>query len=285
MDIYEEIAALVKQNEPFAVATILKAKGSTPRHVGKMIVRRDGSISGTVGGGPAEAQVIRDALAAIADGQSRMAEYTLDEAAHGGLNMLCGGSLTVFIEAMGAKPLLLIVGAGHVGLALARLAQSLPFRIAVVDERPEYANRERYPMASQIETDPDITRALARVPVDSSACIVIATTDSDERCLAAVATSGAAYIGMIGSGRKVRMVLERLNSHGIPQSATGRVRAPVGLDIGAETPEEIAVSILAEILCVRAGRSGRPLRAVKLGDLPEPGASAVAKAGKEGKSE
>ncbi len=267
LNIYEEILKLQQANEAFAVASILKSKGSTPRHIGKMIVKRDGGIIGTVGGGLAESYVITEAKAAMRRGLSTIVEYRLDNEAKGGIQMMCGGTLTVFIEVMVKSPTLMLLGAGHVGQALAKLGNTLGYRIVVVDERPEYANKRLYPMASGVHSAPDILDALAQARIDGDTHIVIATTDSDLRCLRAVLKTDAAYIGMIGSGRKVAKMLRRLQDEGVP--GTEEVHAPIGLDIGAETPEEIAVSILAEIMRERSGTTGRSLRAVKLSALEQ----------------
>jgi xanthine dehydrogenase accessory factor len=173
--------------------------------------------------------------------------------------------MKVFVEVVEARPKLMIIGAGHVGKALATLADFLSFRVIVVDEREEFASAAVYPMAAEIYSDEEITLAIGQAQIDPDTYIAIATKDSDERCLRKVIGSGAAYIGMIGSGRKVLKVLQRLNADGVPEALTRAVNAPVGLDIGAETPEEIAVSIMAEILRVRNNATGKSLREVKLG--------------------
>lgn len=274
LNIYEEILRLQQANEAFAVASILKSKGSTPRHIGKMIVKKDGGILGTVGGGLAESYVITEAKAAIRRGLSTIVEYRLDSEAQGGIQMLCGGTLTVFIEVMTPSPTLLLLGAGHVGQALARLGGTLGYRVVVVDERPEFANTRLYPMAAAVYSKPDILDAFKEAPVDADTHIVIATTDSDLRCLRAALRRAPAYVGMIGSGRKVAKLLAQLQSEGV--AGTEAVHAPVGLDIGAETPEEIAVSIMAEIMRARSGATGRPLREVKLGAPGQDGAPRAA---------
>ena len=260
-NIYEEILRLQQKHETFAVASILKAKGSTPRHIGKMIVRQDGSIIGTVGGGLAESYVIAEAKQAIRKKLSAVVEYRLDAAAPDGIQMLCGGTLTVFIEVVCASPTLLLLGAGHVGQALARLGDTLGYRVVVVDERPAFANRQLYPMASEIYCEPDILDAFRQAQVDADTYIVIATTDSDLRGLREALRHDPAYAGVIGSAKKAAKLLGQLAAEGVP--GVERVFMPVGLDIGAETPEEIAVSVMAEIMCTRTQTSGRPLREVK----------------------
>lgn len=278
LNIYEEILKLQKANESFAVTSILKSKGSTPRHIGKMIVKRDGGIIGTIGGGLAESYVITEAREAIRHGLSTIVEYRLDSEAQGGIQMMCGGTLTVFIEVMAKSPTLMLLGAGHVGQALARLGDTLGYRVVVVDERPEFANARLYPMAAETHSAPDILNAFAEAKVDGDTHIIIATTDSDLRCLRAALKTDAAYIGMIGSGRKVAKMLKMLRDEGV--AGTENVHAPVGLDIGAETPEEIAVSIFAEIMRERSGASGHSLREIKLGRLKQ---AAAEKTHEEGK--
>lgn len=256
MNIFAEAVKLQDRCETFAIATIISSKGSTPRNTGKMIVKSDGSIIGTIGGGLAEAFVIKEAQEAIRENQSRVVEYTLNSDAAGGIQMLCGGKITIFIEVVMQKPRIAMIGAGHVGFAVSRLAEFLGYSLSIIDDRQEFANNEKYPMAVEIFFDQDIEKAIEHVSIDRNTYIIIATKDSDLKALRKVMNSDAAYIGMIGSRRKVAIVKEQLKNEGFPQEKLQSVYAPVGLDIGSETPEEIAVSILAEILKVRSGRTG-----------------------------
>ncbi len=260
MNIYAEAAALVERAIPFAVATIISAKGSTPRNTAKMLVQADGSIVGTIGGGLAEALIIQDAVRAINEGQARVVEYTLDSAANHGIEMLCGGTISVFIEVATAKPTIVMIGAGHVGLAVGRLVEMLGYRLIVVDDRQEFANPSRYPMAAAVHWHEDIREAIAQVEIDANSYIVIATKDVDLPALEAVIHSEAAYIGMIGSKRKGLLVRERLAEAGVSRERLELVYSPVGLDIGSETPEEIALSIMSEIMKVRNKKTGISLR-------------------------
>lgn len=257
MNLYQEAARLTDQNRRFAWTVITNAKGSTPRNQAHMLVLEDGSIIGTIGGGIAERTVIDEAVEAIRTGSSRTVQLRLNSDAKGGLAMSCGGDLTVFIDVSAARPKLLLIGGGHVNLAVYKLGTFLGYECHIADERPEFASAERYPEAAGLYTASVLADAVAQAPVDSETAVVIATKDADEIALRAVFDRGAAYIGVIGSRRKVTIIRNHLLADDYPRDRVDRVFAPIGLDIGSETPEEIAVSILAEIMKVRAGKSGR----------------------------
>ena len=259
LDLYAEIVRLREANRPFAVATIVESKGSTPRHSAKMLVRQDGSMEGTVGGGPVEEAVVRESLAAIEAGADRLVKYDLDANAPGGSPMYCGGSLSVFIEVSISKPRLVLVGAGHVGKAVARLAADLAYQVIVVDDRDEAVTAAAISEASAVVVRPDIAEAVRAAPIDSGTYVAIFTKNADEAALRAVLERDAAYIGMIGSKRKVAIIREHLSISGVDAKRLAAVRAPIGLDLGAETPAEIAVSVMAEIMAVRSGRSARAM--------------------------
>lgn len=256
MNLYQEAARLEDQNKRFAWTLIVSAKGSTPRNKAHMIVLEDGSIIGTIGGGIAEKTVIEEAVAAIKEGKSRSVQMTLNSDAKGGLPMHCGGDVTVFIDINASRPKLLLIGGGHVNLAVYKLGVFLGYECHVVDERPEFASVERYPEASGIYTDPSLKTAVMQAPVDEDTSVVIATKDADEIALRSVFGRGAGYVGVIGSRRKVTIIRNHLLSDGYLLENVDRVFAPIGLDIGSETPEEIAVSILAEIMKIRAAKTG-----------------------------
>ena len=260
MNLFIEAGRWQENGVAFAMATIIAAKGSTPRNTAKMLVKSDGSIRGTIGGGPVELQVIQDAVAAIRESQSRMVEYNLNSAATGGLQMLCGGVVRVFIEVIAVQPQIVMIGAGHVGLAVAKAAALLSYNLVVVDNREEFANPEKYPMAVGIACDPDIQKAIAGVPIAADSYVIIATADVDYPAVKAALDTPAAYIGMIGSKRKVALVKEHLRQEGVAAERLAAIYAPVGLDIGSETPEEIAISIMAEIMKVRNGKTGLSMR-------------------------
>jgi xanthine dehydrogenase accessory factor len=267
MDIFAKAAELGAANIPFALATIVASSGSTPRGRAKMIVLADGTSYGTVGGGLVEAKVIDEAKKAIDFDRPIMLDYALD---HGpgerSLDMECGGSMQVYVEVFGAKPRLVIAGGGHVGLAIARLASGVGFRIVIVDDRPGYVTAERFPMATELYVRESMDEALAAVPVDRHSCVVIATHAGDERALRSFIARDCAYLGFLGSRRKVRVLLDKALAEGVPEELVDRVRAPIGLDLGAETPEEIAVSVVAEIMAAIAGRDAAPLSG-RNGDL------------------
>ena len=247
MDIYEEIVRLKKLGRSSAVATIVECKGSSPQKQGaKMLVRDDGSTLGTLGGGCVEADVVQHSLMALKDGEPRTVPFELTEK-DGGL--VCGGTLLVYIEPVHADPRLVVLGAGHVGKAVARLARFSGFRVIVADDRPEHANRDAVPDAHEIVVH-EFGTVFERVPADRSTCILIATRghNHDLDAVQAALRTDAGYIGLLGSRRKKGLLLNALREAGFPQADIGRVIIPVGIPIGSVTPEEIAVSIMAQII-------------------------------------
>lgn len=247
MEIYEEIVRLKKDDRPSALATIVQAIGSSPQKQGaKMLVRDDGTVVGTLGGGCLEAEVIQTSLAAIKDGSPVTVPFELTEK-HGGL--VCGGKIVVFIEPIIPEPALIILGAGHVGRALSKLARFSGFRVTVVDDREEYANRESLPEAEEIVVH-DFQDVFSKVLVNTSPYIVIATRghNHDLDALKAALRTDAKYIGLLGSRRKKALLLKTLKDEGFSEDDMSRVIIPVGLAIGSVTPEEIAVSIMAQVI-------------------------------------
>jgi xanthine dehydrogenase accessory factor len=245
----------VSRGQTVALATIVRAEGSTPRAPWtKMLVFRDGTTRGTVGGGEMEQRVVEEALAALELGQPRLAHYTF---AGGDEGEKCAGESDVFIDIVGPAKELLIVGAGHVGQAVAELGAFLEMDCVVFDARPECANAQRFPRARQIIVG-EPGRELGRYAVTSQSYIVIVTPSpkQDAEALAAVIHSPAAYIGMIGSRGKIRRVAEMLAAQGVAPERLSQVHAPIGLGIGAETPQEIAVSILGQIIATLRSPKG-----------------------------
>ncbi len=261
-DVFEELIRLRRGGVRTVLATVVAARGSTPRSAGaRMLVRRDGSIVGTVGGGPREAEVIEAARELFRKGGSRLVSVDFQEGLAGGDGPICGGSLEVFMEAIDAPRRVVIAGAGHVGLALHRIVSVLGWRTVVLDHRPEFANGDRFPAAEVVVGD--FETVLSRIRVGPGDGIVILTPEHrwDEAVLRQALATEAAYVGMIGSRKKVPAVLDRLRRDGFDEPALARVRAPVGLAIGAETPEEIAVAIAAEMIeTFRGGDGDRPVR-------------------------
>jgi len=262
VNIFEEIIKAQRAKRDFAVATVVKAEGSAPRRdTAKMLVFADGSTIGTIGGGVLEAKVISDAREALKKGESRLVRYGLDQEKEGSLPMICGGDMEIFIEAYKTKPQLIIAGAGHVGKALSTMAAFIGFEITVIDDRKEWANRERFPEANEIIVTPDMAKGLEDCSIGDDSYIVIATRghSNDKEALKGALKRDARYVGMIGSTNKVKEVFRQFIEEGTDRGTLEKVHAPIGLDLGGQTPEEIALSILAEILMVKNNATGKPL--------------------------
>lgn len=253
MEIYEEIVKLQRAGRRGAVATIVSARGSIPSFKSaKMLIRDDGSIAGTIGGGCVEAEVWQAAREVISSEKPRTLSFDLNEDPKYDTGLVCGGTLEIFVEPVLPAPLLYIFGAGHVALELYKAACNAGFEVIVTDDRDVYANNERFPAARQVIAD-DFDRALATLSPSESSYIVIATRGhrDDMRVLRWAVQTPARYIGMIGSKRKAITVYRELVREGLAPELFDRVHSPVGLDIGAITPEEIAVSIMAELIGAR----------------------------------
>ncbi|MGB8648529.1 MAG: XdhC/CoxI family protein [Anaerolineae bacterium] len=246
---YHALAEAIEQNRPVAVATIVKTMGSSPRNVGsKMLIYPDGRIAGSVGGGEMEARVIHAAQETIQDGKPRYLDMTLSNQERGD-PLICGGEMEIFVEPVVAAPTLVIIGAGHVGAACAELGKFLGFHVVILDDRPELLTRENFPQADELCVG-DLAAELANLAITPQTHIVLVTRahTMDAPVLRAIMNKPAAYIGMLGSKRRVLAVYDILKSENIPEETLGRIHAPIGLPIGAETPQEIAVSIMAEII-------------------------------------
>lgn len=257
-DIYQEIVRIKDEGEEAALVTIVSATGSTPREEGaKMLVKTDGSIIGTIGGGSLEAQVIEEAIKVIEEGKPKRLPVSLTAKEVEKEGMLCGGELEVFIEPILTPPTLYLFGGGHVSLPLAKMGKFLGFKIVVIDDRAEFANPNRFPEAERTLAD-DFTKSFPKLKIDKSGYIVIVTRNHqyDDIVLEWAVGTQARYIGMMGSKAKTKAIFSHLLAKGIPKELLDRVHAPIGLEINAQTPEEIAVSILAEIAKVR--RSPHP---------------------------
>jgi xanthine dehydrogenase accessory factor len=253
MDIYEEIVKLRKEGRRGAVATIVNVRGSIPSfETAKMLVRDDGSIFGTIGGGCVEADVWRAAREVMEEEKSRTLTFDLNQNPKYDTGLVCGGTLDVFIEPVLPPALLYIFGAGHVSASLYKTAYSAGFEITVIDDRESYANRDRFPQAREVIAE-DFDQAMVRLSPSENAYIVIVTRGhrDDMRVLRWAVQTKARYIGMIGSKRKTITIFRELQNEGLPVQLFDRVHAPIGLDIGAVTPEEIAVSITAELIAIR----------------------------------
>jgi xanthine dehydrogenase accessory factor len=260
MNIYTRLAELQARGASAAVCTVTKTSGSVPRRAGtKMLVFPDGRIEGTIGGGEMEARVLAEALAALNDGQPRTLEYSLTDPGRGDPG-ICGGTMEVFVEPIQPQATLLIIGAGHVGRALAQLADFLGYRVLVSDDRPEMATAELIPQAESFYPVP-ISDLANQVTINSQTYIVLTTRNAeiDIKGLPALLDSPAAYIGVIGSRRRWAEARKKMEAAGVPQTKLDKVTSPMGLELNAETPEEIALSIMSEIVMLRRGGDGKKM--------------------------
>jgi len=251
LDIYQEIVRLTAEGKEAAVVTIVSTSGSAPREEGaKMLVKADGGILGTIGGGSLEAQVCQKAIEVIRQGKPQRLHFRLKEGEEPG--MICGGDLDVFIEPILSSPTLYIFGGGHISLPLAKIGKLLGFKIAVIDDRAEFANPQRFPEA-ELTLAEDFNKVFPKLKIDKSSYIAIVTRGHQHDKLVLEWASGtrAKYIGMIGSRSKNKAVFSHLLAKGISPELLDKVHAPIGLEINAKTPEEIALSIMAEIVKVR----------------------------------
>jgi xanthine dehydrogenase accessory factor len=253
MDIYEQIVQLRREGRRGAVATITNVRGSIPSfQTAKMLVRDDGSISGTIGGGCVEAEVWQAAREVMEQEKPRTLTFNLNNDPKYDTGLVCGGTLEIFIEPVLPPALLYIFGAGHVAYNLYKVATIAGFEVTVVDDRESYANRERFPDAREIIAD-DFDAVTERLNVSEGAYIVIVTRGhrDDMRILRWAVDARTRYLGMIGSKRKTISIYKELERQGLGAEKFANVHAPVGLEIGAVTPEEIAVAIVAEMIAER----------------------------------
>jgi xanthine dehydrogenase accessory factor len=253
MDIFEEIVRLGRLGQKCALATIVQVRGSIPSfESAKLLVREDGSMIGTIGGGCVEAEVWNAAREVIATEKPRHMHFSLGQDAAYDNGLICGGQLDVFVEPVVPQPAAYIFGAGHISKSLSKVADLAGFRTIVIDDRETFANRDRFPEADEIHAD-DYELVFPKLPVNETAYIVIVTRGhrDDMRVLKWAIGTNARYIAMIGSKRKVIGVVQELQKEGIAPAAFERVFAPMGFDIGAVSPEEIAVAVVAEMIAVR----------------------------------
>jgi xanthine dehydrogenase accessory factor len=258
--IYQALAALEKEGGSGALCTIVRSRGSTPRRTGsKMLVYADGRFIGTVGGGEVESRVIREALEAIESGSPRILAYDMVNPQEGDPGV-CGGQLEVYVEPVSPKPTLVVVGGGHVGKAVAHLARWLDFRVAVSDDRVEFCTPEANPDADVFYPVP-MVELPEHLKITPHTYLVLTTRGAvvDIDGLPALLDSPAGYIGVIGSRRRWAVTRKALLDAGVPAEKLDRVHSPMGLELNAETPEEIAVSILAEIIMLRSAGTGKPM--------------------------
>jgi xanthine dehydrogenase accessory factor len=253
VDIYQEIVKLREEGRRGALATIVNVRGSIPSfHTAKMLVRDDGSIVGTIGGGCVEAEVWQAAREVMEQEKPRSLTFDLNQSPKYDTGLVCGGTLEVFIEPVLPVPVLFLFGAGHVAFNVYKVARLAGFDVVVVDDRETYANRERFPDARDVLAD-DFDQAMSRLAPNENSFILAVTRGhrDDMRVLRWAVRTPARYVGMIGSKRKTLAIYKELEKEGFSPQEFERVMAPVGLEIGAVTPEEIAVAIVAEMIAVR----------------------------------
>jgi xanthine dehydrogenase accessory factor len=281
MDIYEQIVDLRRGGRRGAVATIVNVRGSIPSfQTAKMLVRDDGSIVGTIGGGCVEADVWQAAREVMESEKPRTLKFDLNQDPKYDTGLVCGGTLEVFVEPILPPALLYIFGAGHVAINLCRAAASAGFDVTVTDDRSSFATNERFPAAREVHAL-DFEEAMQKLDPNEASYIVIVTRGhrDDMRILRWAVQTRARYVGMIGSKRKVIGIFKSLRDEGVPAQLFDRVHAPVGLDIGAVTPEEIAVAITAELIAMRRhSNSTLPHLSWFQGTREEPRSAATAEA-------
>jgi xanthine dehydrogenase accessory factor len=256
IDVFAALADVLARGRRAALVTIVRANGSTPQRVGaKLLVRDDGSTVGTIGGGCYENDAVLKARAALEGGRPQLVRYDLNDDFAEESGLICGGQMDVFIEPITPPPALVVVGAGHVGQHVARLAATVGFRVTVVDDREKFANRDNFPEPVTVIVEP-IPEWLQGADLPRDAYVVVVTRGHrhDLDALRALAPRDLRYLGLIGSRAKVARIFELLASEGVAPERLARVHSPIGLDIGAVTPEEIAVSIVAELVAVKYGR-------------------------------
>lgn len=256
-DFLEEILKIKEEGRNAALATIVGTKGSTPREVGaKMLILENGKILGTIGGGCLEAEVWQEAMKIIKEEKPRTVHFDLTGQKAEEAGMICGGVMDIYIEPIVPSPKVFIFGGGHISLFLAKISAMIGFQVAVIDDRPQFANQERFPEAEEVIAE-EFPFALPKLKVNRSSYLVIVTRGHafDQEVLEWALGKETRYLGMIGSRKKLKTVYDNLAAKGIPPEKFKRVHAPVGLDIGALTPEEIAVAIAAEMIQERRKRA------------------------------
>lgn len=253
--IYAKINEMISLQKQATLATLVNTTKGTPRKLGaKMLVMSDGSIIGTIGGGMFEKQIIDESLKVCETGEPVLLNKDLS-ASESSVGAVCGGQVSIFLEPIIKTSKLFIFGGGHVGKAIAEIAQYLDFSINIADDRDEWANRDNYPMECKLWTG-DMLKSAEEIPVDKSSYIIILTRSwkLDEEILKRLIKKEYAYLGIIGSKKKIKTHHDNLAGEGYMEDDFKKVYAPIGLPIGAYSPHEIAVSILAEVIAVMKGK-------------------------------
>jgi xanthine dehydrogenase accessory factor len=255
-EVFAAVTDALERGEPAALVTIVSTTGSTPQRVGaKMLVFADGRMIGTIGGGCYENDAFWKAREAIANRRPQLLHYELDDDFAQETGLICGGQMSVYIEPIEPSPELYVIGAGHVGFHLANIAHDVGFRVHVIDDREKFANTERFPHAAEVVTE-DIPVWLQRTALPAHSYVVVVTRGhtNDLDAMRALTGRELRYLGLIGSRAKIARIYDALKSDGIDVAQLKQIHAPIGLDIGAVTPQEIAVSILAELIAVKHGK-------------------------------
>ena len=260
--VLEELLAAQSRRQPVALAVIIRDQGSVPRHAGtKMLVYSDGRTLGTIGGGEMEARVVAAAAEALRDGQPRLVPYSLVDPQRGDPGV-CGGSVEIYVEPHLSPATLYVVGCGHVGRALVSLGHWLGYRVVAWDDRAELATPENVPDADVLLSGllPD---ALAAQPIDARTYVAVVTRNVslDRQILPHLLATPAAYLGVMGSRRRWQETERQLLADGLTAEQLDRIVAPIGLELNAESPAEIAVSIMAQIIMAQRGGDGQPIAA------------------------
>lgn len=257
-DIFEEVVKIRRERGTAALATVIGGEERSPGKTSfRMLVYPDGKISGTVGGGLLEAKVREEALRCMSDKKPRLLELALDDKSADGIGVLCGGKIKVFLEPIEGVSTLYVFGGGHIAIPLVQFAKSLDFNVVVIDDRQEFGNKERFPLADEVKVG-DFGRVTNSLDFQESDCVVIITRGHEhdatvlKECLSKRKLPG--YIGMIGSKEKIARTFSQLKEQGVLEHLLAKVKAPIGLDIGARTPAEIALSIISEIVALRYGK-------------------------------
>jgi len=258
MDVFDELIHLRNLGQKCALATIVQVRGSIPSfESAKLLVREDGSMVGTIGGGCVEAEVWNAAREVIATSKPRHMSFSLGQDAAYDNGLICGGQLDVFVECIAPQPAALIFGGGHISKSLAKVLDLAGFRVSIADNREAFANRERFPEAAEVHAE-EYEELYPKLTVTESTFIVIVTRGhrDDMRVLRWAVTTPARYISMIGSKRKVIAVIRELEKEGLSSDSFDRIYAPMGFEIGAVSPEEIAISVAAEMIAMRRDPDG-----------------------------
>jgi xanthine dehydrogenase accessory factor len=261
-NLYSLLAEITSHGKSAALCTIVHSKGSTPRRAGsKMLVFEDGTFTGTIGGGEMEHRVLDEAMIVIHEGKPNLLKYSMTDPKRGDPGV-CGGQVEIYVEPILPPEKIVVIGGGHVGKAVAHLAKWLGYRVAVSDDRTEFCTLEMNPDADEFYPVP-MEDLPGHLNINRQTYLILTTRGSlvDVAGLPALLETKAAYIGLIGSKRRWATTLKGLQDKGVSDEAIKRIHSPMGLELNAETPEEIAVSILAEVIMLSSGGDGKPMRA------------------------